>query len=51
MKIILVGATGDIGKAALAELSSRHDIIAERVGRVYAKSVEGFATGKVIIVE
>lgn len=27
MKIILIGSTGDIGKAALAELSTRHDII------------------------
>lgn len=31
MKIILIGASGDIGKAALAELSPRHDII--EVGR------------------
>lgn len=27
MKIILIGSTGDIGKAALSELSTRHDII------------------------
>ena len=27
MKIILIGSTGDIGKAALEELSNRHDII------------------------
>lgn len=27
MKIILIGSTGDIGKAALAELSPRHNII------------------------
>ena len=27
MKIILIGSTGDIGKAALAELSTRHEII------------------------
>ncbi len=31
MKIILIGASGDIGSAALAELSSRHEII--KVGR------------------
>lgn len=31
MKIILVGASGDVGKAAFAELSQRHDVI--RVGR------------------
>lgn len=31
MKIILIGASGDIGGAALAELSSRHDVI--KVGR------------------
>ncbi len=31
MKIILVGASGDVGRAAFAELSQRHDII--RVGR------------------
>ena len=31
MKIILIGASGDIGKAALAELAPRHEII--RVGR------------------
>ncbi len=27
MKIILIGSTGDIGQAALTELSTRHDII------------------------
>lgn len=27
MKIILIGSTGDIGKAAFAELSARHEII------------------------
>jgi NAD(P)-dependent dehydrogenase (short-subunit alcohol dehydrogenase family) len=31
MKIIVIGATGDIGRAACAELSARHEII--RVGR------------------
>lgn len=31
MKIILIGASGDIGKAALAELGSRHEVI--KVGR------------------
>jgi len=31
MKIILIGASGDIGKAALSELSTRHEIIT--VGR------------------
>lgn len=31
MKIIMIGAEGDIGSAAFAELSGRHDII--RVGR------------------
>lgn len=31
MKIILIGASGDIGKVALAELSARHEII--QVGR------------------
>jgi len=31
MKIILIGASGDIGKAALSELSPRHEIIT--VGR------------------
>ncbi|QFT34320.1 short chain dehydrogenase [Labrenzia sp. THAF82] len=27
MKIILVGASGDVGKAAYAELASRHDVV------------------------
>ncbi|MEL6316583.1 MAG: NAD-dependent epimerase/dehydratase family protein, partial [Pseudomonadota bacterium] len=27
MKIILLGASGDIGRAALAELGARHDVI------------------------
>ncbi len=27
MKIILVGASGDVGQAAFAELSQRHDIV------------------------
>ncbi|MEM9584231.1 MAG: short chain dehydrogenase [Pseudomonadota bacterium] len=31
MKIILVGASGDVGQAALEELSQRHDVVA--VGR------------------
>ena len=31
MKVIVIGAEGDIGRAACAELSSRHDII--KVGR------------------
>ncbi len=31
MKIILVGASGDVGEAAFAELSQRHDVV--RVGR------------------
>ncbi len=31
MKIILIGASGDIGKAALAELAPRHEVI--KVGR------------------
>lgn len=31
MKIILVGASGDVGQAAFAELSTRHDVV--RVGR------------------
>jgi len=31
MKIILVGASGDVGQAAYAELSQRHDVV--RVGR------------------
>lgn len=31
MKIILIGASGDVGEAALAELSQRHDVV--RVGR------------------
>lgn len=31
MKIILVGASGDVGQAAFAELSQRHDVV--RVGR------------------
>lgn len=31
MKIILVGASGDVGEAAYAELSQRHDVV--RVGR------------------
>ena len=35
MKIILVGASGDVGRAALAELSRRHDII--EVGRAHGE--------------
>ncbi|WP_299083074.1 short chain dehydrogenase [uncultured Ruegeria sp.] len=31
MKIVLVGASGDVGQAALAELSQRHDVVS--VGR------------------
>ncbi|MEM6340219.1 MAG: short chain dehydrogenase [Pseudomonadota bacterium] len=31
MKIILVGASGDVGEAAFAELSQRHDVV--RIGR------------------
>lgn len=31
MKIILIGASGDVGKAALAELAPRHEVI--KVGR------------------
>jgi nucleoside-diphosphate-sugar epimerase len=31
MKIIVIGAEGDIGKAACAELSKRHEVI--KVGR------------------
>lgn len=34
MKIILIGASGDVGKAAYAELSKRHDIV--RAGRTAA---------------
>lgn len=33
MRILLVGATGTIGKAVAAELSPRHEVIAAISGR------------------
>jgi nucleoside-diphosphate-sugar epimerase len=57
MRILVIGAEGTVGKAAVNELGRRHDIVkAGRssgdlcVGLAYAKSVEGALTGEVICV-
>lgn len=47
MKIILIGATGDIGKAAFAELSARHEII--QLGRSSGKLQADISNRKSIV--
>ena len=45
MKIIIVGATGTVGKTAVDSLSGRHEII--RVGRT-SSALDGFVKGAAV---